>query len=452
MRNRHCNQYYLDFTEKSSLKVVREFRGKYRRISDILDDNPRILNLVHKDFQILSTSAEKGRSGDYTSETIFRTIVIHGQECTPYRETAIRIADSRFFQWFIRLKPRQSTPDYSFIAKAFKAIKPNTWRKINRLLAKYGIRKEVVDITKIRGDSTVVESNIHYPTDIALLWDSYEFLSRTVRLFREVLPKAEPIRLHDRKAKKNYLLFLRLNKSRSKRQRNKAMKNFNELRVRVERVLNYVKAYQPQYNMHSADQPLAVYEKYARTLAAIETVVEVANRVFAGEKVPASDRVFSIYEPHVELIKRGKSNKPVEFGHKVVLCQTKDKFITYFETLEIQCIDSKLTDYLLSQHRKDFGKYPEVFTADRGFRARKEKVVRQETKVKNLAIPARLSDWTRKLQPWQKFRAGIEGTISLLKRGFRLFRCLYRGFKSFASAVGMEIVSHNLFQLARALK
>ena len=182
----------------------------------------------------------------------------------------------------------------------------------------------------------------------------------------------------------------------------------------------------------------------------MKTVVSNARRVYVeGEKVPASQRVFSIFEQHTELIKRGRREKPVEFGHKILLCQTAEKFITDYEVYEKQQADCALTEAVIQRHEKLFGTRPEVVAADKGFCPEKAKFEELAQQVGTLAIPRRMQDFADKvLRYWQAFRAGIEGTISGLKRAFRLIRCFFHGFRSFASAVGLGVFCHNLIVLA----
>jgi IS5 family transposase len=158
---------------------------------------------------------------------------------------------------------------------------------------------------------------------------------------------------------------------------------------------------------------------------------------------------FSLFEQHTELIKRGRREKPVEFGHKVLLCQTMEKFITDYEVYEHQQADCALTEPVIERHEKLFGQRPEVVVADKGFCPEKEKFEELAALVQTLAIPRRMQDFVDKaLAAWQAFRAGIEGTISGLKRAFRLIRCFFRGFRSFSSAVGLGVFCHNLIVLA----
>jgi IS5 family transposase len=181
----------------------------------------------------------------------------------------------------------------------------------------------------------------------------------------------------------------------------------------------------------------------------MKTVVAAARRAQVdGETVPACQRVFSLFERHTELIKRGRRQKPVEFGHKVLLCETIEKFITDYEVYEKQQADCDLTESVIERHEKLFGQRPEVLAADKGFCPAEAKFQELAERVDTLAIPRRMRDFVDKvLAHWQAFRAGIEGTISGLKRAFRLIRCFFRGFRSFAAAVGLGVFCHNLIVL-----
>ena len=136
-------------------------------------------------------------------------------------------------------------------------------------------------------------------------------------------------------------------------------------------------------------------------------------------------------------------------GHKVLLCQTAEKFITDYEVYEKQLADCELTESVIERHQKLFGTRPEVVAADKGFCPAEAKFQELAKQVESLAIPRRMQDFVDKvLAHWQAFRAGIEGTISGLKRAFRLIRCFFRGFRSFTAAVGLGVFCHNLIVLA----
>ena len=220
-------------------KVVRDYRARYRAISQVLDKNPEILETVHRDLQKLSQDGrkmQKGRGGDFTSENILRALVVQHLEGLPFREVVIRIGSDPFLQDFLRMR-KKAVMDYSFLDKCFLAVQPQTWREINQLLARYAVRQGAMDPAVIRTDTTVVESNIHYPTDASLLWDTWRVASRWLARARDLAPEIVPYRFHDRKIKGLYLYVTRYLPSKSARRRRKVKAAFRTLIERAGRIV-----------------------------------------------------------------------------------------------------------------------------------------------------------------------------------------------------------------------
>ncbi len=446
MRQVLDNQKYLNFTADSSLKVVKEYRAKYAWFDECLDANPLILWLVHEDLESLSTST-KGREAKYTTEILFRALLVHQVERTSLRETIVRIAESPTLQAFIRLGNR-SVLDFTFLNRAFKAIQPETWELANAELRSYAVKKCEVDVSKIRVDSTVVETNVHYPTDSSLLWDSYRVLARLLRAVRKEAPELCPHRFHDKKVKKDLVYVNRYMRSGSNARQRELKRRFRRLLDNVCRLRGIAEPLARSLT-RSADLTLRILgTELVHYLGLTKTVCQTAERAgLKGERVPACDRVFSIFEEHTELIKRGKSNKPVEFGHAVWLAQGSSKFITDYEVMEKKEPDSGLLEEITRRHKAAFRKYPDAVAADTGFRAAPDDMAVIEKRVETVAVPGRGQSRAKIEACWHHFRAGIEGSISVLKRAFRLSVCMYRGFKSFAAAVGMAVFCHNLVNL-----
>ena len=430
-------------------KVVRQYRDRYRAISQVLDDNPEILSTVHKDLAKLSQGRSGGRKGDYTSENILRALVVQHLEGLPFRDVVIRIGGEPFLQDFLRLRKR-AVMDFTFLNKCFLAVRPDTWRQVNELLGKYGVAEEMVSPNVIRTDTTVVEANIHYPTDASLLWDAWRVASRLLGRAREIAPRSVPHRFHDRKVKRLFLYVTRYVPSKSEARQRQVKAEFRTLIERTAWIVAIAGEFVTQAAMQGDDDLRALALELRAYLPAMQKVVAIARRAqLAGETVPAADRVFSLFERHTELIKRGRREKPVEFGHKVLLCQTVEKFITDYEVYEKQLPDCELTEAVIVRHEKLFGDKPAVLAADKGFCPAATKFAELAEQVDTLAIPRRMQDFVDKvLKHWQAFRAGIEGTISGLKRAFRLIRCFFRGFRGFSAAVGLGVFCHNLIVLA----
>jgi IS5 family transposase len=357
-------------------KVVRDYRARYRTISQVLDKNSEILNAVHQDIKHLSQGGRKGRKGDFTSENILRALIVQDMEGLPFREAVIRIGGDGFLQDFLRMR-KKAVMDFTFLDKCFLAIRPETWRRVNELLGRYGVGRGAVNPKVIRTDTTVVESNIHYPTDptdSSLLWDTWRVATRLLERAREILREGVPHRFHNRKIKWLYLYITRYMPSKSESRQRQVKASFRTLIERVDWIVviagDFCKAYRSSSNLELS----AVALELQAYLPSMQTVAVTARRANVdGETVPASERVFSLFEPHTELIKRGRRQKPVEFGHKVLLCETAEKFITDYEVYEKQQPDSDLTQPVIERHEKLFGERPVVLAADKGFCPEKSK-------------------------------------------------------------------------------
>ena len=431
-------------------KVIRDYRARYRAISQVLDDNPKTLAAVHADLLKLSDGDDQGREADYTSENIFRALIVQHLEGLPFRDAVIRIGSDPFLQDFLRMR-KKPVMDYSFLDKCFLTIEPKTWKKVNELLGQYGVAEDMVHTNVIRTDTTVVESNIHYPTDSSLLWDSWRVASRLLKRAMEIAPGCCPHRFHDRKIKRLHLYITRYMPSKSASRQRKVKESYRTLIERTEWIVAVAEEFCVK-QAKSCDSPAlsAVALELQAYLPAMKTIVATARRAnINGETVPARERVFSLFEQHTELIQRGRRQKPIEFGHKILLCESAEKFITDYEVYERQEADCNLTESVIERHEKLFGTRPEVLAADMGFCPEESKFAELAERVDTLAIPKRMRDFVDKvLSHWQAFRAGIEGTISGLKRAFRLIRCFFRGFRSFDAAVGLGVFCHNLIVLA----
>ena len=207
-----------------------------------------------------------------------------------------------------------------------------------------------------------------------------------------------------------------------------------------------------------AARAAAIAQQIGHYIMLGQRVVEQARRrVIAGERVPNEEKLFSIFEPHTELLKRGKAGKDVEFGHMIQLQQVDGQFITAYDVFHRKPVEYELLDSALNVHKKLFGHYPAALAADKGYYESMAAVDRLGNKVAVVSIAKkgrrtpleteREHDQLFRLA--QRFRAGIEGTISFLKRTFRLARCFNKGWEHFAATIGQAVLAHNLLVLAR---
>ena len=443
---------YFDFSGASTLKIVQQYRTKYQAISELLEANPALLALAHRDWaQLLSTSA-KGRDG-YTSEQLLRALLVMFIEQTSYRGTVVLLENSEFLHHFVRLGVKPAM-DFTFLSKALGVLSPATLTAMNQMLADYALREGKIDGQKQRMDTTVYETNIHYPTDSSLLWDSFRTLARLVRQLQKELTQLNlHHRFHDKKVKKLATFIARNASSKSKRTQRQIKKTYRQLIGRVGWIYGVSRQVHQQAFRAGYDAP-----ELAHYLPLVARIINQADRrVLQGQTVPPDEKLYSLFEEHTELIKRGKAAKPVEFGHKVLLAQTGEKFIHHYQALPKRCEDKDLLEPALAAHKQLFGDYPEVLSADKSFYERMKQILALEKKIAVVSIAKKgrrnqeeyERETSEEFLEGQRFRAGVEGSISVLKRAFKLNRCLFKGFKHYAASVGLAVLCHNLVLLTR---
>ncbi len=469
MRSKVKRQRELDF-QPSNLKVTNEFYEKYEAVSTVLDAHPGILDLIHQDLKdALKSATSKDRSGrnfQYTSDTALRIIICQVIEGLSLREIVIRIDDSHFLRRFVRI---DSGPmmDYTTLCRLKNNVRPETWKRVNKALARYAFQRELIDGDQLRLDTTAVETNIHWPTDSSLLWDTYRVLARLIEHAREIDPDAVgDRRLHARRAKRLYTMIAR--------KASKKPGSMQALRPLYERLIQLVTGIcqwgdevrqKLEAGCHTGRYGVfehATAEAIAQEIASfghlgLRVTDQAARRVLDGEQVPNDEKLFSLFEPHTELLKRGKAGKDVEFGHMIQIQQVAGKFITDYEVFQKKPVEHQLLQPALDSHKKLFGRYPEILAADKGYYQNMATVTDLEKKIPVVSIAKKgrrtEQEARREADPdfrfAQRFRAGVEGTISFLKRVLRLFRCFNRGWEHFVSSVGAAIFTHNLLILTR---
>ena len=471
-------QVPLDF-QPSGLKITEEHFARYEAISRILDANPKMLELVHRDFERARKEAEAraqaaqsrrspkkntpSRGFEYETDTVFRMLLVQTLEGWSLRETVVRIDDSGKLRRFTRLNLR-SMLDYSTLCDLKNAIRSKTWRQINRVLGEYAVKEGRIEGEKLRLDTTLVETNIHYPTDSSLLWDSYRKMDSWLRRVRRIdLAAVGESRLQPRRVKRLHVRIQRGSRKGSEEQRElyaKLISAVEDLLTWVDPVRKKVEARvaSGSYSggtLYQANALLREWERYGPVIARI--VDQAQRRVLAGENVPNAEKVFSLYEDHTELVKRGKAGKEVEFGHMVQIQQVEEKFITEYDVFRRRPDEPELIEVALARHRELFGELPGCVAADRGYYRGMPEIRELEAKIDLVSIgkkgnrnadeAARESSAAFRLA--QAFRAGVEGTISYLKRSLRLARCFNKGWEHYQATVGITIVSHNLLILSR---
>jgi len=205
-------------------------------------------------------------------------------------------------------------------------------------------------------------------------------------------------------------------------------------------------------------------ERFTKTLQTFiprveQAVEQTVRRVFYEEKVPAREKIVSLFEPHTAIIRRQKAGKPVEFGRKVWLDEVDGGIVTRWSILEGNPPDKDQWQPAIDHHIATFGKPPDLASGDRGLDSPDNEAYAREKGVKRVILPkrGRKSEKRRayEAQSWfrrgRRFQAGIEGRISVLKRKHGLDRCLDHGDDGFEKWVGWGVIAGNLTVMGRAL-
>ena len=465
MRRKRNLQDEFDF-QPSNLKVTNDYFRRYAAIDGILRETPEILDLVHRDLKkALRAERRRDRTCDYTSETVLRMVICQLLEDESQRGIVVRVDDSCSLRRFAGFHNGKMM-NYTTYCRLKNAIRAQTWKRINQALNQAALEAERISGEELRLDTTAVETNIHYPSDSSLLWDAYRVLGRLVRGAREIDPEAVgDRRLQDRTAKRHMTWISR---KAGKRGGSSALQErYEALLGLVESLLawaddvamalrqgleQYAYGYERALFAEAIVQDLAHYLPLGR-----KVLDQAQRRLLFGEVVPATEKLYSIFEEHTELLKRGKAGKPIEFGHMVLFQQVQGKYITDYEVFPRKPNEHTLVDPALRSHRDLFGAHPDELSADKGFYESMEKIDRlgKTIDVVSIGKKGRRSETeirrehSEAFKAAQRFRAGIEGSISFLKRALRLARCFNKGWKHFVATVGATVFAHNLLVLAR---
>ncbi len=460
MRRSKDSQGTFEF-QPATLKLTVEYHERYRRIDEVLGGVPQILQRVHADLQknLERANRQRRRRCRYTSDNVLRLAICQVIEGASLREIVVRVDDSNFLRRFCRFGPDKMM-GHTLFCSLRNSIRPQTWKAVNRLLAKHALDTGKITGEELRVDTTACETNIHYPTDSSLLWDVYRTFARMIHAARKLDPSlAANRRLHTKTAKRHYTA---IHRAVGKNTRTANLKpRYEALLSLVERVLEVGREVAADLRVRRnvlgcAAVSLADTLDHYLVLGS-RVVNQTKRRVLQGEQVPNDEKLFSIFEPHTELLKRGKAGKPIEFGHMVLFAQTSEKFISDYDAYQKKPNEHALVDGILDRHAKLFESRPSLFAADKGFYQSSDKLTKLESDIDVVAIGKKgkrtpfedQREHSLAFKLGQAFRSGIEGTISFVKRYLRLHRCFNKGWKHYTATIGATVFAHNLLILAR---
>jgi transposase, IS5 family len=302
-------------------------------ISDFLDDHEEMIEAVRRDLERGLKNPGTGRSG-LTPQQVVRSLILMRVKNLNYRELRERITDGYTLRQFTDFYC-QPVPKHDAFNRAFNRLTPETLRAVNELVVQAAVDLGLEDGQKLRVDSTVVQTDIHHPTDSTLLWDAVRVVTRLVgRLKKAVQQRVQGFRNRKRVARRRMQAIQRMTpKQRHERQAEKYRDLIGVTGEVVNSARKVVKQTQKARGKNLvADMTIAELRKEIGHYCELgDRVIDQARRrVLQGEQVPNAEKIYSIFEPHTDLIKRGKVQTPLEFGHKVFLAESAQGLITQY--------------------------------------------------------------------------------------------------------------------------
>ena len=417
-------------------------------ISRILDQEPTIVNLVHQDLCRGHGLRETGAYG-MSAEQVLRSAIVKRMFGFSYELLPFHLADSTSLRGFSRIGIADKCFKKSGIAKNIKRISGVTWEQINRILVAHGNEEEVEKGRQVRIDCTVVESNIHPPTDATLLFDSVRVLARILDGMRQRGVRVQ-FTDHCRRAKRR---MLAVQYAKKETQRTAAYRDLLKL---AGKTVGYATAAIPLAKGMAGLEGIGFCAELERYIdLAGKVIAQTHHRVLKDESVPAAEKIVSIFEPHTDIIV--KDRRETHYGHKVCLCVGASNLITDCMITDGNPADTELTLTMLDRQHEIYGRYPLKVALDGGFASKANLAAAKERQIKDVCFAKKRglevenmcrSQWV--YNRLRRFRAGVESIISWIKRSLGFDRCTWKGQRSFGSYVWLSAVTANLITLARA--
>ena len=433
-------------------------------ISDFLDDQEDMIEGIRRDLVRGLKKPGGGRRG-LTPKQILRSLVLMRLKNWDYRELRERIADGLTLRQFTDFYCAR-VPKHDAFQRGFIRLTPQTLKAVNDLVVQAAVELGLEDGAKLRVDTTVVQTDIHHPTDNTLLWDVVRVVTRLIGRLAKALKLRRIKGFCDRTRSARRRMY-EIQRMTTRQRHEQQTGTYRALIATTEEVVESARAVLEE-TRKTRGKDLFAEMAIEELRKEIEHFCQLGNRVIDqarrrvldGEQVANDEKIYSIFEPHTDLIKRGKVRTPIEFGHKVFLAESAQGLITQYEVLKGNPSDEVHVAPSLQRHRQAFGRAPELYGSDRGFFSEQNLASCKHNGVKLVCIPQRggkrtpareACEKSAEFKQGQRFRAGIEGRISVLFRGRGMKRCLAEGRDRFELLVAAAVLANNLMTIAALL-
>jgi IS5 family transposase len=466
VRYQQCSIY-----EPLAVHVMPDYKellweGWLLRVDKFLEDED-LVKLVREALEKRHPhSRTRGRLGT-PAEVVMRLIALKHLRNWSYQALEREVRANVVYREFTRIRG-EKVPDSKTMVRWGKALGPPVTRAIHERVVDLGHKRGVVRGRKLRVDTTVAETDIHYPTDSGLLGDAVRVITRTMKqIQREVGDVGTRLRDRSRSVKHRLIEIGRSAMRKSEEAVAQRTEAYRKLMATTQKVMGQAKLFSQEVaeGIKQAStlrgqlriEGLAVYLEQMHGLAS-RVLKQTKARVLEGDQ-HYPDKLYSVFEVHTEAIRKGKLSKPTEFGKLVKIQEAEHQIITDYEVFLVRPADQELLIPAIEKHREIFGCVPQLAATDAGFFSLENVRQAKELGVKRVAVPNRKGRhparskeqkqrWFRRAQRW---RVGCEGRISVLKRRQGLRRCRYRGMDGMERWVGWAVIADNLIHLGRLL-
>lgn len=387
-----------------------------------------------------------GMSGDQ----VLRVLILKQMKGFSYEELHFHLMDSGTYRTFCRFGLMEEVPGRSTLAENIKKIRPESLERVNRELLGHAKNTGVEKGRKVRIDATVVETNIHPPTDSSLLYDG---VALTARLLREV-KELNGYALwsdHTRRAKRRTLSV------QNARTKTKRLEAYRDLLKVARKTAGYGEGALASLPFGGDAAGATLRAKLKEVVLWLRAVIDqTERRVLRGESVPPGEKIVSFFEPHTDIIV--KDRRETLYGHKVTLTGGASGLILDAVIESGNPADSTRAIPMLERQQEIYGRIPRQASFDGAYASQANLATAKALGVGDVCFSKKrglkITDMVKSTWVYRRlrnFRAGVEGMISYLKRAFNLDRCTWKGHLSFGSYVWASVVSANLLTLARHL-
>ena len=445
---------------------IKDLGEDWMKHADAVLDDPEIVAAVYEALaKRHPKSRTRGRLGA-PAEVVLRLLVLKHIRNWSYAVLEREVRANLVYRDFARVGAAK-VPDAKTMGRWGPVLGPPVIKQIHDRIVGIAQATRVIDGRRMRVDTTVVETNIHYPTDSSLLGDGVRVLTRTMKQITKITGAlGATLRDRSRSVKWRLLEIARAARAKSAPSERKLRRAYRRLLDATGRVVGQAKRFSAEIGNGVKWSPdikqqvtLTVLRRQLdQMVGRVQQVMrQTRARIFAGD-TRSEGKIVSVFEPSTEVIRKGKAGKPTEFGKLVKLQEAENQIVIDYEVYDRRPSDAALLIPAIDTHQAKLGRTPRLVAADAGFFSARNERAAKARGVRRVCIPNRATTsaarkreqkkrWFRQGQKW---RTGCEGRISVVKRRHGLTRSRYPGDAGMRRWVGLGVIADNLLNIARA--